>query len=242
MGKKLLSLFWTVEEVDLSTDLEHWNNKLTDNEKYFIKQVLAFFAASDGIVIENLAYRFNNDVKIFAAKFFYIHQISNEGTHSEMYSQLIDTYAKDETDKNMLFQALETIPAVKKKGEWAIKWSQNKNRTFAERLVAFAVVEGVFFSASFCAIFWLKKRGLMPGLCVSNEFISRDEGLHCEYAALLFSKLRNHPPEKTIQEIFLEAVNIEKEFISDALPVELIGMNSKSMCQYVEYVDDYWLV
>jgi len=236
MYKKQVASFWVAEEIDLFQDLVDWE-KLNDNEKFFIKNVLAFFAASDGIVLENLAQQFCTEIQIPEARCFYGFQIAMENIHSETYSLLIDTYIKDQTEKMRLFSAFEEIEAIKKKADWAIKWINKKN-SFAERLVAFAAVEGIFFSGSFCAIFWLKKRGLMPGLTFSNELISRDEGLHCEFACLIYSHLVNKLKAETIYEIILDAVNIEKEFICESLPVELIGMNAKLMSQYIEFVAD----
>src|SRR5689334_7715295 len=237
--KKSEASFWTAEEIDLSSDMADWNNKLNDNEKHFIKHVLAFFAASDGIVNENLAINFLNEVQYPEARCFYGFQIMMENIHAETYALLIDTYIKDPHEKNRLFHAIDTVPAVKKKAEWALRWIESGS--FAERLVAFAAVEGIFFSGSFCSIFWMKKRGLMPGLTFSNELISRDEGLHCEFACLLYGMLQNKLSEETVQGIIREAVTIEKEFISEALPVDLIGMNSKLMQQYIEFVADRWL-
>jgi|SRR5579862_3684513 len=234
--KKAFASIWTVEEVDLSTDLTDWNN-LTVTEKWFISHVLAFFAASDGIVNENLAQRFMSEVQIPEARMFYGFQIAIESVHNETYALLIDTLIKDEVEKTRLFDAIETIPCVKKKADWALKWLSS-SRSFAERLVAFAAVEGIFFSGSFCAIFWLKKRGLMPGLAFSNELISRDEGLHVDFACLLYSMLENKLEKDIIYEIILEAVVYEKEFILDALPVNLIGMNAELMSQYIEFVAD----
>jgi ribonucleoside-diphosphate reductase beta chain len=232
---------WTSEEIELSPDLVDWDEKLNDNEKHYIKNVLAFFAASDGIVNENLAENFLKEVQYPEAKFFYGFQIAIENVHSETYSLLIDTYIRDTEEKNRLFNAIETVPSVKKKAEWALKWIDSAS--FAERLIAFAAVEGIFFSGSFCAIFWLKKRGLMPGLTFSNELISRDEALHCEFACLLHNKyIQNKVSEERIKEIICDAVEIEKEFISDSLPVSLIGMNEKLMVQYIEFVADFWLV
>ena len=229
--------FWTAEEIDLSADLNDWNNKLNDNERHFIKHVLAFFAASDGIVNENLAENFVAEVQYTEAKFFYGFQIMMENIHSETYSLLIDTYISDPKEKDYLFNAIETMPCVQKKAEWALRWIDNG--TFAERIVAFAAVEGIFFSGSFCSIFWLKKRGLMPGLTFSNELISRDEGMHCDFACLLYN---NHIVHKlapgVVTGIIKDAVEIEKEFVSDSLPVNLIGMNSEMMCQYIEFVAD----
>jgi ribonucleotide reductase beta subunit family protein with ferritin-like domain len=241
MYKKHMAVFWTAEEIDLMADLKDWEN-LNDNERHFISHVLAFFAASDGIVNENLALRFYNDVQIPEARCFYGFQIAMENIHSETYSLLIDTYIKDPKEKDHLFNAVTTLPCVGKKAKWAQKWIGSE-ASFAERLVAFAAVEGIFFSGSFCSIYWLKKRGLMPGLCTSNEFISRDEGLHCEFACLMHSLLTQEEQldKDRIKMILLEAVEIEKEFITEALPVSLIGINSDTMTQYIEYVCDYWL-
>lgn len=230
--------FWTAEEIDLSGDLKDWAN-LNDGERHFITHVLAFFAASDGIVNENLAVNFMSEVQIPEARCFYGFQIMMENIHSETYALLIDTYVKDPVEKDRLFHAIDTVPAVKKKAEWALRWINNGN--FAERLVAFAAVEGIFFSGSFCSIFWLKKRGLMPGLTFSNELISRDEGLHCEFACLLYGMLQNKLSQEEVHKIIGDAVAIEKEFITDALPVALIGMNSALMAQYIEFVADRWL-
>jgi len=239
--KKAEASFWTAEEIDLSPDLIDWENKLNDNERHFVKHVLAFFAASDGIVNENLAEHFLSEVQYTEAKFFYGFQIAIENIHSETYSLLIDTYIKDTADKNYLFNAIETLDCVRKKADWALKWIEKGS--FAERLVAFAAVEGIFFSGSFCSIFWLKKRGLMPGLSFSNELISRDEGLHCDFACLLYTKhLVNKLSKEQVQEIITDAVEIEKEFIIDALPVKLIGMNSDLMSQYIEFVADRLLL
>ena len=240
MYKKAEASFWTTEEIDLSTDLLDWK-KLNKNEKHFIKHVLAFFAASDGIVNENLALRFCHEVQIPEARCFYGFQMAMENIHSETYSLLIDTYIKDRQEKEYLFKALDNIPAVKTKAQWALKWI-NHNDSFAERLVAFAAVEGIFFSGSFCAVFWLKKRGLMPGLTFSNELISRDEGLHTDFACLLFEKLNHKPSHKRILEIITEAVSIETQFVTDALPVSLIGMNATLMTEYIEFVADRLLV
>lgn len=234
--KKAVASFWTAEEIDLSSDLTDWE-KLNDNERHFIKHVLAFFAASDGIVNENLAEQFVSEVQSTEAKFFYGFQIAIENIHSETYSLLIDTLIKDPKEKDYLFNAMETVPAVQKKAEWALKWI-NDEQPFAERLVAFAAVEGIFFSGSFCSIFWLKKRGLMPGLSFSNELISRDEGLHCDFACLLFSKLVNKMSFEQVKTILLDAVEIEKEFITEALPASLIGMNGDMMKDYIEFVAD----
>jgi ribonucleoside-diphosphate reductase beta chain len=240
MYKQAEASFWTAEEIDLSPDLSDWENRLTADEKHFIKHVLAFFAASDGIVNENLAVNFMNEVQYPEARCFYGFQIMIENIHSEAYSLLIDTYIQDNAEKNYLFNAIETVPCVKKKAEWALRWIDQGS--FAERLVAFAAVEGIFFSGSFCSIFWLKKRGLMPGLSFSNELISRDEGLHCDFACLLYSQLKNKLDPKEVQEIIAKAVEIEREFVCDALPVKLIGMNSQLMCQYIEFVADRLLV
>jgi ribonucleoside-diphosphate reductase beta chain len=241
MYKKAEASFWVAEEVDLSGDLVHWA-RLTEDERHFIKHVLAFFAASDGIVVENLAVRFMKEVQIPEARCFYGFQIAIENIHSEMYSLLIDTYVKDGDEKNHLFNAIETVPTVKKKAEWALRWIDSQDGSFAERLIGFAAVEGIFFSGSFCSIFWLKKRGLMPGLCFSNELISRDEGLHCEFACLLYRMLNNRPSPSVPTQIIREAVEIEKEFVSESLPVALIGMNATLMCQYIEFVADRLLV
>jgi len=239
--KRAEASFWTAEEIDLASDLVDWESKLNDDEKYFIKHVLAFFAASDGIVNENLAENFLSEVQYTEAKFFYGFQIAMENVHSETYSLLIDTYIKDTKEKNHLFNAIETLDCVKKKADWALRWIDEGN--FAERLVAFAAVEGIFFSGSFCAIFWLKKRGLMPGLSFSNELISRDEGLHCDFACLLYNEhVQNKMTEEEIRTIILDAVEIEKEFVTDAIPVRLIGMNSESMSQYIEFVADRLLM
>lgn len=233
--------FWTAEEIDLSADLADWNNKLNDNERHFIKHVLAFFAASDGIVNENLAENFVAEVQYTEAKFFYGFQIMMENIHSETYSLLIDTYISDPKEKDYLFNAIETMPPVQKKAEWALRWIDNG--TFAERIVAFAAVEGIFFSGSFCSIFWLKKRGLMPGLTFSNELISRDEGMHCDFACLLYTKhIVNKLEPGVVTGIIKDAVAIEKEFVSESLPVNLIGMNAEMMCQYIEFVADRLLV
>lgn len=235
--KKAEASFWTAEEIDLGADLYDWEHKLNDNERHFIKHVLAFFAASDGIVNENLAENFLHEVQYTEAKFFYGFQVTIENIHSETYSLLIDTYIKESDEKNRLFKAMDTLDCVKKKANWALNWITKGN--FAERLVAFAAVEGIFFSGSFCSIFWLKKRGLMPGLSFSNELISRDEGLHCDFACLLYTKhIINKLPKERIQQIIADAVEIEKEFVTDALPVDLIGMNAKLMAQYIEFVAD----
>ena len=237
MYKKAMASFWTAEEVDLSKDINDWE-KLSGDERHFIENVLAFFAGSDGIVLENLAQRFMNDIKIPEASCFYGFQIAIENIHSEMYSLLIDTYIKDSDKKEKLFNAIDTIPSVGKKAKWALKWISDKDSNFATRLIAFACVEGIFFSGSFCAIFWLKKRGLMPGLTSSNELISRDEGLHTDFAVLMYNKLQRRLPQETIYDIIGNAVTIEKEFIIDSIPCKLIGMNSKMMSQYIEFVAD----
>jgi len=239
--KKAEASFWTAEEIDMSADIIDWENKLNENEKHFIKHILAFFAASDGIVNENLAENFLSEVQYTEAKFFYGFQITIENIHSETYSLLIDTLIKDSADKSHLFNAIDTLTCVRKKADWALRWIEQG--TFAQRLVAFAAVEGIFFSGSFCSIFWLKKRGLMPGLGFSNELISRDEGLHCDFACLLYNNhIVNKLDKKEIEEIILDAVSIEKEFILEALPVKLIGMNSDLMSQYIEFVADRLLV
>ncbi|HET6245929.1 MAG: ribonucleotide-diphosphate reductase subunit beta [Bacteroidetes bacterium] len=241
MYKKAEASFWTAEEIDLSSDQQDWENKLNSDERHFIKHVLAFFAASDGIVNENLAVNFLNEAQYPEARCFYGFQIMMENIHSETYSLLIDTYIKDNTEKDNLFHAVDTLDCVKRKADWALRWIDKGN--FAERLIAFAAVEGIFFSGSFCSIFWLKKRGLMPGLSFSNELISRDEGLHCDFACLLYAKhIVNKLPKQTVKQIIVDAVNIEKEFVTDALPVKLIGMNSDLMCQYIEFVADRLLV
>ncbi len=235
--KKAEASFWTAEEIDLAQDLVDWNEKLNDDERHFIKHVLAFFAASDGIVNENLAENFLAEVQYAEAKFFYGFQIAIENIHSETYSLLIDTYIKDDKDKDYLFNAVDTIPCVKTKADWALRWIDEGS--YAERLIAFAAVEGIFFSGSFCSIFWLKKRGLMPGLTFSNELISRDEGLHCDFACLLYNDhLVNKLPKETVSKIITDAVEIEKEFVTDAIPVKLIGMNADLMKQYIEFVAD----
>jgi ribonucleoside-diphosphate reductase beta chain len=240
MYKKAEASFWTAEEIDLSADTVDWEHKLSADERHFVKHVLAFFAASDGIVNENLAVNFMNEVQYPEARCFYGFQIMIENIHSETYSLLIDSYIKDPKEKDYLFNALENMPCVTKKGEWALRWIDNGN--FAERLVAFAAVEGIFFSGSFCSIFWLKKRGLMPGLTFSNELISRDEGLHCDFACLLYKQLQNKLSQEDVHAIIANAVEIEKEFVSDALPVKLIGMNADLMCQYIEFVADRLLM
>jgi ribonucleoside-diphosphate reductase beta chain len=239
--KEQQASIWTAEEIDLSADLNDWRNKMNDDERYFIKNVLAFFAASDGIVNENLAENFLSEVQYAEAKFFYGFQIMMENVHSETYSLLIDTYIQDPAEKDRLFNAIDNIPAVKKKAEWALNWIGNAS--FQERLIAFAAVEGIFFSGSFCSIFWMKKRGMLPGLCFSNELISRDEGMHCDFAVLLHNEhLANKVSEERIKEIILSALEIEKEFITESLPVRLIGMNQDLMKQYLEFVADRLLV
>ena len=241
MYKRAEACFWTAEEFDAAGDLEDWA-RLTDDERFFIKHILAFFAASDGIVNENLCQNFSVEVQLFEARAFYGFQIAMENIHSETYGLLIDAYVRDSDERMRLFHAMETIPCVAKKAAWAIRWTSGEAASFATRLIAFAVVEGVFFSGSFCAIFWLKKRGLMPGLTFTNELISRDENLHCEFACLLFSKLVNKPTVEVVHAIVADAVAIEKEFICDSLPVRLIGMNSSSMSNYIEYVADRLLI
>jgi ribonucleoside-diphosphate reductase beta chain len=239
--KKCEACFWTAEEIDLSEDANDWNHKLNEDERYFVKHILAFFAASDGIVNENLAENFVSEVQYAEAKFFYGFQIMMENIHSETYSLLIDTYVKDEKEKNLLFKALENFPAIKEKADWALKWIESPS--FAERLIAFAAVEGIFFSGAFCSIFWLKKRGLMPGLTFSNELISRDEGMHCDYAVHLHNHhLINKVPKERIREILVDALTIERRFITESLPASLIGMNAKLMTQYLEFVTDRLLV
>lgn len=237
MYKKSVDSFWVAQEVDLSKDLNDWAS-LNPDEKHFISMVLAFFAASDGLVLENLASRFMNDVQLAEARAFYGFQIAMENIHSEMYSILIDTYVKEESEKNKLFSALENYPCIAKKANWAKKWINDNRSSFAARLVAFAVIEGLFFSSSFAAIYWIKKRGLMPGLTFSNELISRDEALHTEFAVMLYGKLQKKLQKKRIYEIVQEAVEIEKEFILEAIPCRMIGMNSKLMSQYIEFVAD----
>ena len=237
MYKKQVDCFWRAEEVDLSKDIAHWNN-LTNDEKHFISMILAFFAASDGIVLENLGMRFMSEVQLSEARAFYGFQIAMENIHSEMYSVLIDTYIQDREEKSRLFNALENFDCIKKKGDWAQKWINDKRSSFATRLIAFACVEGIFFSGAFCSIYWMKKRGLMPGLTFSNELISRDEALHTEFAVLLYNKLQRNVSKHKITEIIREAVEIEKEFICSALPCRLIGMNSDLMSQYIEFVAD----
>ena len=241
MYKKAVASFWTVEEVDLSQDLKDWDS-LKDGERHFISHVLAFFAASDGIVNENLVERFAQEVQIPEARCFYGFQIAIENIHSEMYSLLINTLVRDRDEQGRLFNAIETLPCVKKKADWALKWISNESASYAERIIAFAAVEGIFFSGSFAAIFWMKKRGLMPGLTFSNELISRDEGLHTDFACLMFKHLLYKPSETEVQAIISDAVKIEQEFLTDALPVNLIGMNCVLMRQYIEFVADRLLL
>jgi ribonucleoside-diphosphate reductase subunit M2 len=238
MYKKQIDCFWRSEEIDLTKDLSHWDNSLNNDEKYFISMILAFFAASDGIVLENLASRFMKDVQLSEARAFYGFQIAMENIHSETYSLLIETYIKNAEEKDRLFNAIENFPCIKKKSDWAQKWIHDNRSSFATRLVAFACVEGIFFSGAFCSIYWLKKRGLMPGLTFSNELISRDEALHCEFAILLYSKLQNKLKKSKIHEIIKDAVEIETEFICEALTCRLIGMNSTMMTQYIQFVAD----
>ncbi|KAJ7541105.1 hypothetical protein O6H91_10G046300 [Diphasiastrum complanatum] len=240
MYKKAEASFWTAEEVDLSQDYKHWEN-LSDNEKHFVSHVLAFFAASDGIVLENLAVRFMKEIQIPEARAFYGFQIAIENIHSEMYSLLLETYIKDQKEKCRLFSAIDTIPCVAKKADWALQWI-GSSKSFAERILAFACVEGIFFSGSFCAIFWLKKRGLMPGLTFSNELISRDEGLHCDFACLLYSLLNKKLDEEKVHQIVCDAVEIEREFVCEALSCDLVGMNKVLMSQYIDFVADRLLV
>ncbi len=241
MYKKAEASFWTAEELDLSKDPKDWE-KLTANERHFLSHVLAFFAASDGIVNENLTTNVCNKVQWPEARCFYAFQVAIENVHSEVYSLLIDTYIKDKEEKDRLFRAIETVPCVKKKADWAIEWMESKDANFVSRLMAFACVEGIFFSGAFCAIFWIKERGILPGLTTSNEFISRDEGLHTEFACLLYSYIKNRLSEEKAHAMIREAVTIEKEFITDALPCALIGMNAKMMSQYIEFVADRLLV
>ncbi|PFH61802.1 hypothetical protein XA68_16230 [Ophiocordyceps unilateralis] len=242
MYKKAEASFWTAEEIDLSKDLHDWNNRINDDEKYFISHILAFFAASDGIVNENLVERFSGEVQIPEARCFYGFQIMMENIHSETYSLLIDTYIKEHAQRTYLFNAIETIPCIRKKADWAIRWIQDKDSSFAQRLVAFAAVEGIFFSGAFASIFWLKKRGLMPGLTFSNELISRDEGLHTDFACLLHSHLKTRASKEVIRGIITDAVTIEQEFLTEALPCGLLGMNATLMKQYIEFVADRLLV
>ncbi|GAI97130.1 unnamed protein product, partial [marine sediment metagenome] len=237
----MFDCMWRAEEIDLSKDIGHWKS-LNDKERHFLKMILAFFAASDGIVLENIGMRFLSEVQLPEARAAYGFQLMMENVHSEVYSLLIDTYIKDEKEKSKLFNALEEFPCIKKKADWSIKWIEDKRSSFAARLVAFACVEGIFFSGAFCSIYWMKKRGLMPGLTFSNELISRDEGMHTDLACLLFSKLNNKLNKQKVREIIKEAVVIEKEFICEALPCKLIGMNAKLMAQYIEFVADRLLV
>jgi ribonucleoside-diphosphate reductase beta chain len=237
MYKKAEASFWTAEEIDLYPDLDHWENKLTSDERYFIKNILAFFASSDGIVLENLVTRFATEIQIPEARCFYGFQIAMENIHSETYSLLIDTYIKDTDEKRMLLSAIDNIPIITKKANWALKYISSQEN-FATRLIAFACIEGIFFSGSFCSIFWLKKRGLMHGLTFSNELISRDEGMHCDFACLLYSMLDNGLSEDEVYKIVMDAVEIEHEFVTSSLPVDLIGMNSRQMNQYIEFVAD----
>lgn len=239
--KDAVGTFWTPEEIDLSKDINDWNNVLNDNEKHFIKHVIAFFAGSDGIVMENLASRFMNEIEIPEIRQFYAYQIFNEAIHSETYSLLIDTYINDEDEKLKLFHAIQTIPCVTQKAKWAQKWMNNEV-PFAQRLVCFAIVEGIFFSASFCSIYWIKKRGLMPGLTFSNELISKDEGTHTDFACLIYSMINNKMSSELIKNLFNEAVDIEKEFICESIPCDMIGMNKNLMCQYIEFVADRLLL
>lgn len=238
MYKDSVSAFWTPEELDLNSDRKDWEEKLNDDERYFIKNILAFFAGSDGIVIENLSQQFMADTDISEIIAFYSFQMFIENVHGETYSLLIDTYIKDPVEKTRLFDAINTIPCIKKKADWALKWANKDCASFAMRLIAFAIVEGVFFSGSFCAVFWLNKRGLMPGLSFSNKLISRDEGIHTDFAVLLYSKIVNKIPEEMVHSIFKEAIDIEKEFIISSIPCKMIGMNSKMMSTYIEYVGD----
>jgi ribonucleoside-diphosphate reductase subunit M2 len=242
MYKKAEASFWTAEEIDLSKDMHDWNNKLNDDEKFFVSHILAFFAASDGIVNENLVERFSAEVQVTEARCFYGFQIMMENIHSETYSLLIDTYIKEPAQRTHLFNAIDTIPCIRKKADWALRWISDRESTFAQRLVAFAAVEGIFFSGAFASIFWLKKRGLMPGLTFSNELISRDEGLHTDFACLLFSHMKNRPSKKVIEDIIRDAVAIEQEFLTEALPCGLLGMNANLMKQYIEFVADRLLV
>lgn len=242
MYKKAEASFWTAEEIDLADDIKDWENRLTNDEKHFIQHVLAFFAASDGIVLENLVSRFTCEIQIPEARCFYAFQAAIENIHAETYSLLIDTFIKDYQEKNRLLKAIETIPIIHEKAQWAVKYMESTTESFAARLVAFAAVEGIFFSGSFCAIFWLKKRGLMPGLSFSNELISRDEGLHCDFACLIYSLLENKLPIEKIHEIICSAVEIEKRFVCDALPVKLIGMNADLMSEYIEFVANRLIV
>jgi len=236
--KKAEASFWTAEEIDFSKDKYDWDYRLNNNEKYFIKHILAFFAGSDGIVLENLNINFSSEIQIPEARCFYSFQSMIENIHSEVYSLLIDKYVDNEAEKDNLFHAIENIPCIKQKAQWAMKWMDSTKASFAERLVAFSVVEGIFFSGSFCAIYWLKKRGFMPGLTFSNELISRDEGMHTDFATLIYSMLTNKLDKSIIYEIVKEAVEIEKQFINEAIPCAMIGMNAALMSQYIEYVAD----
>jgi ribonucleotide reductase beta subunit family protein with ferritin-like domain len=238
MYKTAVSAFWQVEEIDLSKDIEHWENKLNDNERNFIENILSFFAASDGLVDENLVTRFYNDVKIPEARAFYTFQIAMETVHSEMYSLMLDTFVKDNAKREKLFNGMNTIPAIKRKADWAIKWIEDQNAPFSQRLVAFAVVEGIMFSGAFASIYWLKERNLMPGLCASNVAISRDESLHTEFAILLYSYLSNKLSEEQVHTIIKDAVDIEIQFITESIPCNMLGMNSNLMSEYVQYVAD----
>jgi ribonucleotide reductase beta subunit family protein with ferritin-like domain len=239
--KEHMAVFWTVEEIDLTQDITDWQN-LSPEEQHFISHVLAFFSSSDAIVNENLAQRFYNDVQIPEARAFYSFQIAMETIHSEMYGIMIDTYIKDAQEKDRLFNAIKHLPYVEKKARWAQKWINDRSAPYSQRIIAFVAVEGIFFSGSFCSLYWLKKRGLMPGLTLSNEFIARDEGLHCEFAALMHKHLNNKANQTQIIQIISEATEIEKEFVQSALPVSLIGMNNKLMVQYIEFVADFWLM
>jgi ribonucleotide reductase beta subunit family protein with ferritin-like domain len=241
LAKVAMSAHWVAEEIDFTKDLNDWENKLTDNERFFIKNVLAFFSSSDGIVNENLLLNFYDEVKIAEARYFYANQIQMESIHSEVYSLMIDTYIKDAKEKNDLFNAISVNPIVKRKAEWCMKWMDPKKNTFPERLLAFGIIEGIFFSGSFCSIFWLKNRGLMSALCKSNKFIAKDESLHTSLCVLLYSKLTQKLPQSMVNEMFTDAINIEIEFITKSLPVDLIGMNSRKMIQYIKYVGDFWL-
>ena len=243
MYKKHLASFWTAEEIDLSQDIVQWEQKLNDNERHFIKNILAFFACSDGVVMENLAANFCAEIQLPEARAFHAFQLAMEGIHSETYSLMIDTLVKDPEEKKSLFEGIEKIPAVKKKASWALKYmNKEEGASFATRLVAFAAVEGIFFSGSFCALFWLKKRGILPGLTFSNELISRDEGLHTQFACLIYSMLQEKLSNEEVLEIITEAVACEKEFITESLPVDLIGMNNALMQTYIEFVSDHLLV
>lgn len=232
------STFWTTAEIDFKGDIDHWHTRLTDPERHFIKWVLAFFAASDGIVVENLAQRFLQEIQIPECRLFYGFQLMMENIHSDTYSRMLQAYVTEEEERQKLFEAMNTIPAIRAKAKWALKWIQSPTATFAERLLAFLAVEGIFFSGSFCAIFWLRERGLMPGLCFTNDLISRDEGLHCAFAVLLYGMLERPLEIARVHEMWREAVEIEKSFILDALPCKLLGMNAEQMSQYIEYVAD----